>query len=402
MIKANPHFQKLSKNYLFSRVGKEVQKLKQKDPSLSFCNLGIGDVTLPLAPCVIQELFSSIKLLEKEPIGYGPSEGYSFLRKEIAKKEYQDLFSEEEIFIGNGTKCQLAQLSSLFSPETRVALSDPSYPVYIDNSVLAGRSGSLEEGLYSSLTYLPLQEKKGFIPSVPSHPVDLIYLCSPNNPTGVSLSKKEILPFVKYAKEHNAIILWDGAYADFITSENPKSIYEVEGAKEVCIELRSFSKKAGFTDLRVSYCVVPKELMVEQQPLLPLFKRLVDTQFGGIPYILQKAALSLYSEEGLFQVKTQIQEYQKRTHFLREKLLSLGFSVAGGIDAPYLWVKTLQAQTSWEFFHSLLEKGNIISIPGSGFGKEGEGFVRFSSFAPFAVLEKAVYNLEKMDLCAAL
>ncbi len=400
MIRPNPHFAKLSEGYLFSRVEKEVQKLKQKDPCLSFFNLGIGDVTLPLASSVVKEILESTQALEKEPKGYGPSQGYSFLRKWIAEKDYKNVFSEEEIFIGNGTKCQLAQLSFLFHQETKVALSDPSYPVYIDTNVLAGRSGPLEKGQYAFFTYLPLTEENEFTPIPPQHPVDLIYLCSPNNPTGTSLSKEKIKKWIDYAKENKALILWDGAYADFITSQSPKSVYEVEGAKEVCIELRSFSKRAGFTGLRVSYCVIPKELTLDKAPLFSVFNRLVDTQFGGVPYILQKAAASVYSEEGEKQIKAQIQEYQSRACFLREGLSSLGFSSWGGEDSPFLWVKTPSSQTSWEFFHYLLEKARIISIPGSGFGQKGEGFVRFSSFAPFPVLKEAIYQLQKLNICA--
>ncbi len=387
MAKLNHHYQKLAGNYLFPEIDKRVEALKKKEPKASLLNLGVGDVTAPLSPTVIAALIAASKEMGdlKTFRGYGPSEGYLFLREAIAKNDYTDI-SPDEIFISDGANTDIANLQEIFSIDNRIAIPDPSYPVYVDTNVMAGRTRSLlKTGRYGGIVYLPCIAENGFQPQPPNVHADLIYLCSPNNPTGIAMDRELLARWIKYAKEHEAVLLFDGAYEAFITSGAPRSIYEIEGAKEVAIEVRSFSKSAGFTGLRCSYTVIPHQLKVRDagalRSLHSLWKRRVDTKSNGVSYPVQKAAAALYTPEGQKEMQELVRTYNERAKVLLEGLKRLGYTVYGGIDSPYIWCKTPPKVTSWEFFDFLLENAHIISIPGLGFGKEGDGYVRFSAFA---------------------
>lgn len=402
MAKINHHYQKLAGNYLFPEIEKRLEALKKKFPNAPILNLGIGDITAPLFPPVIDALTTASKEMgEKKTFrGYGPSEGYLFLREAIAKTDYSGI-SPDEIFISDGANSDIANLQEIFSPENRVAVPDPSYPVYVDINVMAGRTRPLlKTGRYGGIIYLPCDEKNGFQPEPPNTHADLIYLCSPNNPTGTVMSKELLTRWVQYAKEHEAVILFDGAYEAFVTSGAPRSIYEIEGAKEVAIEVRSFSKSAGFTGLRCSYTVVPHALKVRDagaiHSLHTLWKRRVETKSNGVSYPVQKAAAALYTPEGQKAIREAVEGYLTRAKILREGLQKLGYTVYGGVDSPYLWCKTPPKVNSWEFFDFLLENAHIVSIPGSGFGQEGNGYIRFSAFAEPTVIAEALQRFKKL------
>lgn len=401
MIKLNSHYKKLISSYLFSKIESKVQDLKKKMPKRSLIDLGIGDITKPLSPSITQALIEASKELgDKYTMrGYGPSQGFDFLRSIIARSDYKDLsISAEEIFISNGAKTDLANLQNLFCHSSTVAITDPTYPVYQDSNVMAGRTGDFAEGRYRNIVYLPCNLKNKFIPDLPDQPCDLIYLCSPNNPTGVALTYKELEKWVDYAVINGSIIIFDGAYEAFISSKDvPHSIYEIEKAKKVAIEVKSFSKKAGFTSLRCSYSVIPQELEVDGVKLKDYWMRHQQTTFGGVPYPIQKAAEAIYLEPGKQEIATLISGYKKQTGVLREGLIQLGFNVFGGVDSPYVWCQS--SKSSWEFFDTLLNEHQIISIPGEGFGHAGRGYVRFSGFAPLDQVEEA---LHRMSLCVTL
>jgi LL-diaminopimelate aminotransferase len=394
MAKLNHHYQKLSGNYLFPEIEKRVETFKKKQPHASILNLGIGDATLPLFPSVVKALTdASMEMGDKKTFrGYGPSEGYLFLREAIAKHDYQDI-SADEIFISDGANTDIANLQEIFSLENRIAVPDPTYPVYVDTNVMAGRTRPLlKTGRYGGITYLPCSEENGFQPQLPNVHVDVVYLCSPNNPTGLAMDRELLTAWVKYAKEHEAVILFDGAYEAFITSGAPRSIYEIEGAKEVAIEVRSFSKSAGFTGLRCSYTVIPHALKVRDagaiHALHALWKRRVETKSNGVSYPIQKAAAALYTPQGQKEMLETVHTYSQRAKVLRDGLQSLGYTVYGGIDSPYIWCKTPPKVSSWEFFDFLLENVHIVTLPGLGFGLEGDGYIRFSAFAePSAIAE---------------
>lgn len=379
MVKINPHFQKLSQNYLFQEIDKRVTLFKQQNPTLQILNLGIGDISEPLPPYIVKSICSATKEMGKKVIGYGPSEGYPFLREAIAQFEYKNV-TADEIFIFNGSKNAISAIETIFDCSNTIGLMDPTYPVYKDSNIIAGKS--------SQFIYLPCREQEGFLPSLPNKHCDLIYLCSPNNPTGVSFSRKELEKWVSYAKEEKSIIIFDTAYEAFITSNAPRSIYEIEGAREVAIEFKSFSKKAGFTNLRCSYLVIPKELGLSK-----LWQRNISAKFGGVPYPIQKGAEAIYHPQGQKEIKEQLDSYKERTLLLMKGLSKLNFSFFGGIDSPFVWCKTINNTSSWDFFDLLLKKATIISIPGSGFGPSGEGFVRFSAFAKRKEIEEAMHLL---------
>lgn len=394
MTKLNLHYQKLSGEYLFPEIEKRVEALKKNLPNAPILNLGVGDVTHPIFPNVIAALSNAVKEMgEKKTFrGYGPSEGYLFLRKAIAEHDYQNI-SPDEIFISDGANTDLANLQEIFSVENRVAILDPAYPVYVDSNVMAGRTRSfLKTGRYGGITYLPCTEENGFQPEPPQSHTDLIYLCSPNNPTGVAITREVLTRWVQYAKEHEAVILFDGAYEAFITSGAPRSIYEIPGAKEVAIEVRSFSKAAGFTGLRCSYTVVPHELKVRDAGALhslnALWKRRVETKTNGVSYPIQRAAEAIYTPEGQKALQETVRSYSERARFLLEGLKKLGYPVYGGIDAPYIWCKTPPKINSWDFFDFILKNAHIVTLPGLGFGPSGDGYVRLSAFAePAAIAE---------------
>lgn len=402
MVTINPHFQKLKSGYLFPKIEQKKQALKEQNSSIDLIDLGVGDITQPLLPVVYEAFSKAINEMKEKPIGYGPSQGYLFLREAIAKVDYKDLNIElDEIFVSNGAKCDCAHLLEIFSKNTIVALCDPSYPVYVDSTVMSGKTGfSNEEGKYKKVVYLNLLEEDGFMPRPPNEHCDLIYLCSPNNPTGVAITREALTEWVRYAKENESIIIYDGAYEAYITQDRPHSIYEIEGAKDVAIEIRSYSKTAGFTGLRCSYTVIPKSLKAKYKDIKvsihSLWKRRHDTKFGGVNYLTQKAAAALYTEKGQEELKARIALYQKQTSALRNGLEKLGYKIYGGIDAPYLWMKTPEEHDSWTYFDYLLEKLHLISIPGRGFGPSGEGYVRLSAYAPITTIEKALTRFKTL------
>jgi len=391
MPKINSNLLKLKKNYFFNEIEKRVlQKENQKKSEI--LNLGIGDITVPLADSIIDamnlanEEMRSSKTLK----GYGPSEGYSFLKQKIKENDYYNLNIDiDEIFIASGTKYTSANIGDLFSKENQIGICDPAYPVYVDANIINGRK--------SNITYLPLLEENNFEPQIPKKPLDIIYLCSPNNPIGVAQSKQNLKLWVDYAKKNQALIIFDAAYVAFITSDKSvHSIYEIEGADDVAIEMRSFSKTAGFTSLRCAYMVIPKKIKTSDNiSINSYWKRYINTRFGGISYPIQKGAEAIFSTKGKLEVRAIIDTYLKNTRYLLNGLKNLGFVVYGGIDSPYIWCKSPNNLSSWQFFDLLLNQ-NIVTIPGSGFGQSGKGFVRFSGFASKEVIEKALTNLKEL------
>lgn len=393
MITINENYLKLQDSYLFSTIAKKVAKYSEEHPDKKIIKLGIGDVTLPIAPVVGEAIKKATdEMLKKETFrGYGPEQGYDFLREKIAKYDYETrgvTIEKDEIFVSDGAKCDTGNIGEIFGNDNIIAITDPVYPVYLDTNIMAGRTGDYNEntGKYENVVYIPTTKENNFIPELPNKKVDMIYLCFPNNPTGTVLTKEELAKWVAYAKETKAIILYDGAYEAFITEEGiPHSIYEIDGAKEVAIEFRSFSKTAGFTGVRCAYTVVPKELKVytkegKEVSLNSLWNRRQCTKFNGVPYITQKAAEAIYTEEGQKQIKENIAYYQENAKLIKEGLQQAGYSVFGGTNAPYIWLKVPQGYTSWEFFDYLLETLNIVGTPGSGFGPSGEGYFRLTAF----------------------
>ena len=403
MVKLNHHFSKLSKEFFFLEIEKRAENYLKNQEGAKLLDLGIGDVSYPLSPLIAKALSeAALEMGEKKTFrGYGPPQGYLFLREKIAAYDYKDFpISPDEIFISDGAKNDIANIQELFSQENRIAIPDPTYPVYLETNVIAGRTRlPLKTGSHGGITYLPCIEENGFNPEPPFSHVDVIYLCSPNNPTGIAMDRDLLKRWISYAKKEKAIILFDAAYEAFVTGPNiPKTIYEIEGADEVAIEIRSFSKTAGFTGLRCSYTVVPHALKIfdfgSLQSLHAFWKRRHDTKFGGVAYPIQKTAAAIYTPEGQKEVKKRIGIYSERARFLLNGLLSLGIKAYGGIDSPYLWCKTPAKINSWNFFDILLKKAQILVVPGSGFGRLGENFVRLSAFAEQSVLEEALIRLK--------
>lgn len=393
MITINENYLKLQDSYLFSTIAKRIEKFTKEHPDKKIIKLGIGDVTLPIAEVVGEAMKKATEeMLKKETFrGYGPEQGYDFLREKIAKYDYEALgvtIETDEIFVSDGAKCDTGNIGEIFGQDNVIAITDPVYPVYLDTNIMAGRTGEYNEktAKFENVAYLPTTAKNNFIPELPTKKVDMIYLCFPNNPTGTVLTKEELARWVTYAKENKAIILFDGAYEAFITEEGiPHSIYEIEGAKEVAIEFRSFSKTAGFTGVRCAYTVVPKELKAytkegKEISLNQLWNRRQCTKFNGVPYITQRAAEAIYSEEGQKQIKQNIAYYQENAKLIVEGLQKEGYTVFGGKNAPYIWLRVPESYTSWEFFDYLLEKANVVGTPGSGFGPSGEGYFRLTAF----------------------
>lgn len=402
MAKLNHHYQKLSGDYLFPEIERRLARIKKRLPHASFLNLGIGDATIPLSSAVIGALTAaSLEMGDKKTFrGYGPSEGYLFLRKVIAEQEYRDI-SSDEIFISDGANTDIGNLQEIFSVQNRIAVPDPAYPVYLDTNVMAGRTRSLlKTGRYGGVVYLPCTEANGFQPQPPPVHADIVYLCSPNNPTGLAMDRELLKVWIKYAKEQEAVILFDGAYEAFITSNAPRSIYEIDGAKEVAIEVRSFSKSAGFTGLRCSYTVVPHQLKLRDagkvHSLHALWKRRVNTKFNGVSYPVQRAAAALYTPDGQREARDIIRNYHSRANRLREGLKNLGYTVYGGVDSPYIWCKTPPKISSWTFFDFLLEHIHVVTLPGLGFGQEGDGYIRFSAFAEPDAISECLIRLKNL------
>ncbi|MCR5641462.1 MAG: LL-diaminopimelate aminotransferase [Lachnospiraceae bacterium] len=404
MYQINENYNKLPGNYLFSTVAKKVDAFKAANPDASIIRLGIGDVTQPLIPAVIEALHKSVdEMASAETFrGYAPDLGYDFLRNAIAKNDYAARgcdIAADEIFVSDGAKSDSGAIQEIFSADARIAVCDPVYPVYVDSNVMAGRCGDYDAatGKWSRVIYMPTTAENAFIPDYPMETPDLIYLCFPNNPTGTTLNKDQLQGWVDYANRVGAVILFDAAYEAYITEADvPHSIYECKGARSCAIELRSFSKNAGFTGLRLGFTVVPKDLVCKGTALHSLWARRHGTRFNGAPYIVQRAGEAVYSAEGKAQIREQIANYQKNAAFIRQGLLDAGYEVFGGINSPYLWLKTPKGMSSWEFFDYLLENANVVGTPGAGFGPSGEGYFRLTAFGSFANSKEAIARIQKL------
>lgn len=409
MITINENYLKLQDSYLFSTIAKKVEEYTKNNPDKKVIKLGIGDVTMPIAPAVIEAVHKAAdEMMKKETFkGYGPEQGYDFLREKIVEHDYKKRgiqIEKDEIFVSDGAKCDTGNIGEIFGKDNKVAITDPVYPVYLDTNVMAGRTGEYNEktDTYDGVVYMPATAQNNFVPELPNTKVDMIYLCLPNNPTGTVLTKQELTKWVKYAKENKAIILFDSAYEAFIQEDNvPHSIYEIEGAKEVAIEFRSFSKTAGFTGVRCAYTVVPKELRGytkngEEVSLNKLWNRRQCTKFNGVPYITQRAAEAVYSEEGQKQIKENINYYMENAKIILEGLKEAGYEVFGGKNAPYIWLKVPNGYTSWKFFDYLLEKANVVGTPGVGFGPSGEGYFRLTAFGSRENTKEAIKRIKEI------
>lgn len=408
MALINENYTKLPGGYLFSDIARKVSEFKASHPDANVIRLGIGDVTKPLASSVISALHKAVDEMSEASSfrGYGPEQGYDFLVNTIVENDYKARglsIAVDEIFVSDGSKSDTGNIGDILGLDNVVAITDPVYPVYVDTNAMAGRAGELlADGKWSKLVYVPCTSENDFIPSLPKDKVDIVYLCYPNNPTGTTLTKEQLKVWVDWAIENKVLILFDGAYEAYITeSDVPHSIYEIEGAEQVAIEFRSFSKTAGFTGTRCAYTVVPKSVMGytksgEKVSLNKLWNRRHTTKFNGVPYIIQRAAEACYSEEGKAQVKAVVDYYLKNAKIIREGLAAQGLKVYGGVNSPYIWVKTPNGMTSWGFFDYLLNDLNIVGTPGVGFGPSGEGYLRLTAFGTLENTEEAVGRLKKI------
>ncbi len=407
MIKINENFEKLQDSYLFSTIAKKVAEFQKKNPNKKIIKLGIGDVTRPIPKVCIEAMKKAADELGNEETfrGYGPEQGYDFLRKAIKENEYNDLkINEDEIFISDGAKCDTGNIVDIFSKENKVAITDPVYPVYLDTNVMSGRSGKFKDGKYQNIIYMPVTEENNFIPELPKEIPDIIYLCFPNNPTGTVLTKEELKVWVDYAKKNKSIILYDAAYCEFISDKNiPKSIYEVEGAREVAIEFKSFSKTAGFTGVRCGYAVIPKTIYAYDETgnkilVNKLWNRRQCTKFNGTPYITQRGAEAVYTKEGQKEIRKNIEYYKENARIILEGLKEIKIKAYGGINSPYVWLKTPNNMKSWEFFDMLLEEANVVGTPGEGFGPSGEGYFRLTAFGTRENTIEAMERIKKLNI----
>ena len=387
MAEINENFLKLKSSYLFSTIAKKVNEYVESNPNCNIIKLGIGDVTKPLVPAVVEAMKKACDEMGTSEgfHGYGPEQGYSFLREKIVEFDYKKRGIEidaSEIFVSDGAKSDCGNIVDIFSEKNKVAICDPVYPVYVDTNVMSGRSGAgLEDGRFENFLYLPCTKENNFSPLPPKEKVDLVYLCYPNNPTGEVASREILEKWIKYALEMGAIILYDGAYEAFVQDEKiPRSIYEIDGAKKCAIEFRSYSKTAGFTGTRCGYTVVPKDIVIDGTTLNSLWNRRQTTKFNGVSYIVQKGAEAVYSEEGQKEILANIKDYQENAKIIKDSLEKLGYECFGGIHSPYVWLKTPKNMSSWEFFDYLLTKVQIVGTPGSGFGIMGEGYFRLTAF----------------------
>lgn len=404
MFKINENYLNLQGSYLFSTIAKKVAEYKAANPDREVISLGIGDVTRPLTPAVISRLHSAVDEMADEATfrGYAPDLGYEFLRSAIIKNDYKargvDL-EIDEIFVSDGAKSDSGNIQEIFSVDNRIAVCDPVYPVYVDSNVMAGRSGlyDQETGYYKNIIYMPVTAENGFIPEFPAETPDIIYLCLPNNPTGTTIKKEELQKWVDYANEKGAVIIYDAAYEAYISEDGvAHSIYECDGAKTCAIELRSFSKNAGFTGTRLAFTVVPKQLKCGDVMLNSLWARRHGTKFNGTAYIIQAAGEAVYTPQGQKETKDLIAYYMQNAAKIRESLTAAGYTVYGGINAPYIWMKTPEGMTSWDFFDHLLAKANIVGTPGSGFGPHGEGYFRLTAFGSHENTDKAIERIKKL------
>ena len=409
VVKINENYLKLKSSYLFVEVARRESEFTKAHPDVNVIKMGIGDVTKPLVPAVGEAFQKAVNEMgEAETFrGYGPEQGYDFLAEAIIKNDYNKYGIEletSEVFISDGAKCDTGNIQEIFAIDNKIAVTDPVYTVYVDTNVMAGRTGEmLDDGMYENLTYLKCNAENDFIPDLPKESVDLIYLCYPNNPTGTTLTKDQLKVFIDYAKENKAIILFDAAYEAFINEDNvPHSIYEIEGAKEVAIEFKSFSKTAGFTGTRCAYTVVPKKLKAYDSEgnsidVNQLWNRRQTTKFNGVSYPVQRAAEATYSEQGQKEIKEIIDYYMENAKIIRERLTDAGLKVYGGVSSPYIWVKTPNNMNSWDFFDLLLNEANVIGTPGSGFGPSGEGYLRLTAFNTLENTIDAMDRISKLE-----
>ena len=399
MANINENYQKLPGSYLFAEIARRVSAFSAAHPEKTLIKLGIGDVTQPLCPAVIEAMHKAVDEMGKKETfrGYGPEQGYDFLRSAILEHDFLArgvALSMDEIFVSDGAKSDCGNIGDIFSRDNIVAVCDPVYPVYVDTNAMAGRAGEYlqDREMWSNIYYMPTTAENGFVPELPRTPVDLIYLCSPNNPTGTALNREQLKVWVDYANATDAVILFDAAYEAFITEDGiPHSIYEIPGAKTCAIEFHSFSKTAGFTGNRCAYTVVPKELIRQGQSLNAMWNRRHTTKFNGVPYVVQRGAEAVYSPQGKQQIRATIAFYQENARVIREGLTAAGLEVYGGINSPYVWFKT--PTDSWSFFDRLLTEAGVVTTPGAGFGPSGEGYIRVTAFGGAADTKAAVERI---------
>lgn len=404
MYKINENYLKLPGSYLFSNIGKKVTAYKAANPDKDVISLGIGDVTQPLAPAVIEALHSAVDEMADAATfhGYAPDLGYEFLRSAIRDNDYRERgvdIALDEIFISDGAKSDSGNIGDIFAVDNKIAVCDPVYPVYVDTNAMAGRTGDYiaDEERWSNVIYMPCTKETNFAPELPKETPDIIYLCFPNNPTGSTITKDQLQEWVDYANKVGAVIIYDAAYEAYISEENvPHTIYECDGAKTCAIELRSFSKNAGFTGTRLGFTVIPKELKSNSVMLNSLWARRHGTKFNGAPYIIQRAGEAVYSEAGKAQTKQQVAYYMNNAKTIIEGLKSAGYTVSGGVNAPYVWLETPDGMSSWDFFDYLLTKANIVGTPGSGFGPSGEGYFRLTAFGTYENTLKAIDRIKAL------
>lgn len=404
MAKVNENYQKLPGSYLFSEIARRTAAYSEEHPEANLIKMGIGDVTRPLAPAVIEAMHNAVNDLSKPETfhGYGPEQGYDFLREVIAENDFHvrgvDI-AVDEIFVSDGAKSDCGNIGDILAIDNKIAVCDPVYPVYVDTNAMAGRAGEYDKEAqgWTNIYYMPTTAENNFCPALPDCKVDVIYLCSPNNPTGTVLNADQLKVWVDYANENGSIIMFDAAYERFITEDAiPHSIYEIEGAKTCAIEFRSFSKTAGFTGARCGYTVVPKDLVRDGQSLNAMWNRRQTTKFNGASYVIQRGAAAVYSEEGARQIEETLDYYRANAKVIKEGLESAGFTVFGAVNSPYIWCQTPEGMGSWEFFDKLLTEANIITTPGAGFGPSGEGYVRLTAFGDAEATKEAMERIKKL------
>lgn len=404
MFKVNDNYLKLPGSYLFSDIGRKVNAYAAAHPDKTIIRLGIGDVTQPLAPAIISALHGAVDEMGDAATfrGYAPDLGYGFLRDAIAANDYKARgcdISPEEIFISDGAKCDSGNIQEIFSLDNRIAVCDPVYPVYVDTNVMAGRTGCYDPRTetWSDVIYMPCTAENGFAPDLPKETPDIIYLCFPNNPTGAAITRGQLQEWVDYANRVGAVIIYDAAYEAYISEEDvPHSIYECQGARTCAVELRSFSKNAGFTGVRLGFTVIPRELKAGDVSLHSLWARRHGTKYNGAPYIVQRAGEAVYSQEGKAQLKEQVAYYMKNAAYISQGLKAAGYTVSGGVNAPYIWLKAPGGMSSWDFFDYLLEKANVVGTPGVGFGPSGEGYFRLTAFGSYENTVEAVERIKAL------
>ena len=404
MFQINDNYQKLPGSYLFSTIGKKVAAFTQANPDKTIIRLGIGDVTQPIAPAIIEAMHKAVDEMAEASTfhGYAPDLGYEFLRNAIVESDYKPKgcnISADEIFVSDGAKSDSGNIQEIFSTDCKIAVTDPVYPVYVDSNVMAGRCGEYDSNTqtWSNVIYMPCIRENGFVPEFPKETPDLIYLCLPNNPTGTTITKAQLQAWVDYANEKGAVIIYDAAYEAYISQEDvAHSIYECNGAQMCAIEIRSFSKNAGFTGVRLGFTVVPKQLKCGDVSLNAMWARRHGTKYNGAPYIIQRAGEAVYSQAGKAQLKEQVAYYMKNASTIKEGLKEAGYEVYGGVNAPYIWLKTPEGMNSWEFFDYLLEKANVVGTPGSGFGPSGEGYFRLTAFGSYENTTAALERIKAL------